>query len=47
VHFLAPAAYRRLFDNAGFEVLEEFPVGRPETELTAEHWFATYVLARW
>lgn len=46
IHFLTPLEYRALFEDAGFDVLREFPTRRRDSALTDDDWHVSYSLIR-
>lgn len=46
LRFLTPAQYRHLFELSGLAILDEFPKGRPETPISADDWYISYLVQR-
>jgi len=44
IFFLTPEHYLKLFGQAGYQVLEQFPTRDPQAPLTNDHWFVSYLL---
>ncbi len=46
LRFLTPVQYRHLFELAGLTIIDEFPKGNPQTKITDDDWYITYLVRR-
>ena len=44
LRFLTPVQYRHLFEMGGLSIVDEFVHGRPETPVTENNWYISYLL---
>ncbi len=46
LRFLTPVQYRHLFELAELAIVDEFPKGRPQTPVTEDEWYISYLVRR-
>jgi SAM-dependent methyltransferase len=46
LRFLTPVQYRHLLELADLTILDEFPKGRPQSPVTEDEWYISYLVRR-
>jgi SAM-dependent methyltransferase len=46
LHFLTPVQYRHLFELAGFQIVAEFPKGKPADTIDSRTWYISYLVKK-